>query len=196
MTDREIAERRYSPTRTALVVVGLIALIGILIAVFAGALRKGDPAYDASPLLGRPLPNFDLPRLDGGGEVSLDDLRGEVLVINFWASWCPPCRAEHPNLISAAAAYQDRGVRFVGVVYTDTDADAAAFLDGLGWGGEAYLHLTDPGSRAAIGLGVFGPPETYFVDASGQIVDKIIGAASYADLSTRLDKILADAASG
>jgi len=199
MTDMnpvEPTERRGSPTRTLLMVVGVIMLIGAFIAVFAGALRKGDPAYDASPLLGKPLPDFDLPRLDGGGEVSFDDLRGEVLVINFWASWCDPCKDEHPNLVAASAAYSGRGVRFVGIVRNDTDAAAKRFLDVLGWGGDAYLHLSDPGSRAAIGLGVYGQPETYFVDVSGMIVHKTVGPSSFADLSTRLDEILADEAGG
>jgi cytochrome c biogenesis protein CcmG/thiol:disulfide interchange protein DsbE len=187
---------RRLPVQRILWVAGLLLLIGALVLVFAFALRKGDPAYDQPERLGDPLPDYVLPRLDGGGEVSLADLKGEVLVINFWASWCPPCRQEHPNLISAADVYADRGVRFIGIVYQDTDADAVSFLNTLGWGGENYLHLSDPGSRAAIGLGIFGPPETYFVDASGEIVDKIIGAAGYADLSVRLDEILGAAAAG
>ena len=190
-TGAEALPPRRSPVRRIAVVAGIAVLIGALVAVFAAALRKGDPAYDEPQRLGQQLPDYTLPLLDGSGEISLGDLQGEVLVINFWASWCPPCRQEHPNLISAAAAYADRGVRFVGVVYQDTDADAASFLNSLGWGGDNYLHLSDPGSRAAIGLGIFGPPETYFVSASGEIVDKIIGAAGYADLSSRLDEILA-----
>jgi cytochrome c biogenesis protein CcmG/thiol:disulfide interchange protein DsbE len=187
----ERAERRGT-ARTVIVSVVALALIGTLIAVFAGRLNK-EAKYDESALVGRNLPPLDLPNLRGGGSLAFDDLRGSIVVINFWASWCPPCEDEHPNLLSAASAYRDRGVQFVGIVYADEPEDAARFLDRRGWGDEAgYHHVIDPGSSAAVELGVFGPPETYFVDADGAIVDKIIGGASYGDLAGRLDAILAE----
>ena len=84
-------------------------------------------------------------------------------MVNFWASWCVACRAEHDDLVATAAAFGDRGVRFLGVVYQDDPAFSIAFLDELGWG-DNYEYVTDPGSRAAIALGVFGGVLEAFAD--------------------------------
>jgi len=113
-----------------------------------------------------------------------------VLVINFWASWCFPCRLEHDDLTSTALAYQDRGVHFLGIVYQDEPEQASAFLDEFGRGTN-YSYVVDPDSRAIVELGVFGVPETYIVDADGIIQGKIAGEVNAAVLQRALDQVLA-----
>lgn len=172
------------PRRLALLV--LAVLIGI--AATFGTRFGTDPGVVDSPLIGRPAPNITLPLLEGGGDLSLTGLRGQVVVVNFWASWCVPCREEHPDLVTAAQRYRDQDVTFLGVVYQDQPDQAIAFLDELGRG---YDHLTDPGSRAAIDFGVFGVPETFFIDRQGTVVAKVIGTSDLALLSSTIETILA-----
>jgi cytochrome c biogenesis protein CcmG, thiol:disulfide interchange protein DsbE len=167
-------------------VAAVVATGGVL-----GARFGTDPTLVASPLLGKPAPRATLPPLDGGGgQVSLEALQGQVVVVNFWASWCAPCRGEHPDLVAAAAAYRAAGVRFVGVIYQDTPQAARRFLEELGRG-QGYLYVTDPGSRAAIDFGVFGIPETFFIDRRGTVVAKITGKSSFPLLADTLDQLLA-----
>jgi cytochrome c biogenesis protein CcmG/thiol:disulfide interchange protein DsbE len=135
------------------------------------------------------VPAFDLPLLDGGGTLSSDDLRGEVVVVNFWASWCQPCRAEHGELAATADAYADRGVRFVGVVYQNDADDARAFLDDLG---RSYDNVIDPDSETAIDFGLFGVPETFVIDRDGTVAGNVAGPVDRALLSATLDRVLAD----
>ncbi len=123
-----------------------------------------------------------------------ETLDAEVTVLNFWASWCLQCRNEHPDLVSTNDAYADRGVVFVGINYQDDLGPATAFLDELGRG-DGYLYVSDPGSRAAIELGVFGIPETFFI-RDGVIVGKLIGETDALVLSEALEGILAGDAIG
>ena len=166
----------------------------VVLVLGAGAafgLRIGkDPTLVDSPLIGTAAPAATLPDLDGGDPVTLAGLRGRVVVINFWASWCVPCRAEHSELIAASSAYRGAGVTFVGVDYQDQRSNAAAFLDQLGRG-SGYRYVTDPGSRAALDFGVFGVPETYVLDRSGTIAAKITGPVTFALLAGALDDVLA-----
>jgi cytochrome c biogenesis protein CcmG/thiol:disulfide interchange protein DsbE len=176
-------------------IVGGIALgVGAMVLVFSS--RFGvDPRLVDSPLVGQPLPNLELEVLSQHGPrgetLALTDLKGDVLVVNFWASWCFPCRGEHPALTAVARDYRERGVSLVGVVYQDRTSEVIEFLDELGWGGENYRYLLDPDSRGAVEFGVFGVPETYFVDAAGLIVGKVQGAVTSSLLRSTLDQILA-----
>ena len=139
---------------------------------------------------GRPAPKFTGPSLDGSGKLSLKQYQGQVVYVDFWASWCVACREEHPSLNAAAAAYRDAGVQFIGVVYQDQKSTATAFLDEMGRG-EDYLYVSDPESRLAIDFGVFGVPETFFIDPEGRIAAKITGASTLPLLSGVLDEMLA-----
>jgi cytochrome c biogenesis protein CcmG, thiol:disulfide interchange protein DsbE len=171
---------------TALAVAASAVVVG---GVF-GSRFGVDPTLVRSPLIGKPAPVQRLPYLERPGALSLAELRGRVVVVNFWASWCVPCRKEHPDLLAAAAVYRGAGVRFVGVVYQDQPAAAKEFLDELGWG-NGYAYVTDPGSRAAIDFGVFGVPETFFVDRRGVVVAKVTGRSTFPLLADILDQILA-----
>jgi len=140
----------------------LIALLGF------GLTR--DPTTIDSPLPGKPAPAFSLRQMDGEGTVSLANLRGKVVIVNFWASWCIPCRAEHPLLAQANKRWAPEGVQFIGVVYNDTPENARAWLQEMG--GAEWPTLLDPGGRTAIDFGVYGVPETFIIDADGIVVHK------------------------
>jgi cytochrome c biogenesis protein CcmG/thiol:disulfide interchange protein DsbE len=168
--------------------IGVVILSVALALVFANRFGE-DPNLVPSPLLGKAAPQLTLPFLDGRGTLEPATLRGKVVVVNFFASWCIPCREEQPDLSAAADAFADRDVMIVEIAYQD-DADAAlAFLDEFGRS-EAAIYLADPGGRAAIAYGVFGIPETFFVAADGTVVGKAIGATDALTLGTTIDAVL------
>ena len=168
--------------------VGAVAVVVVLVGAAFGARFGLDPSTVDSPMIGQPMPDVNLAQLEGDDEVSLRDVEAQVLVVNFWASWCVPCRNEHDALLTAAARYEDEGVRFLGIVYQDQDDRAVDFLDELGRG---YDHVVDPGSKAAIEFGVFGVPETYVIDADGVIRAKIVGESDVDLLSRTIEDVLA-----
>lgn len=141
----------------------LIALL-IVVAMSAFLLLRGGEREAFTPgLLGRPAPAYSLLRLGGGEAVASEDMRGQAYVINVFASWCTPCRVEHPQLM----ALENRGVRIVGIAYKDEPADAQAFLAELG--DPFTLVGMDPQGRLGLELGITGAPETFVVDADGVV---------------------------
>jgi len=168
--------------------IGVVVLSVGLALIFATRFGE-DPGLVPSPLLGRPAPSLDLPLLDGSGTFDAASLRDHVVVVNFFASWCAPCREEQPDLAAAADAFADRGVVVVEIAYQDQVASAFEFLDEFGRS-EAAVYLADPGSRAAIAYGVFGIPETFFIAADGTVVGKAIGATDALTLGTTIDAVL------
>jgi cytochrome c biogenesis protein CcmG/thiol:disulfide interchange protein DsbE len=165
---------------------GVLAVVAVALASRFGV----DPGVTASPLIGEPQPELALPRLDGAGELDLASLRGQVVVMNFFASWCLQCIEEHAALVATADAYRDRGVQFVAVVFQDRQEAAQAFLEELG-ASETTEYVMDPASRAAIAHGVFGVPETFFVDPAGTVVGRIVGASDSIVLGQTIEAILA-----
>ena len=151
-----------------------IAMAAVAFAVVLASRFGSDPGLVDSPLLGEPAPTFSLSPLEGGDPVSLEDLSGDIVVLNFFASWCLECRQEHAALTSTANAFTDEGVTFVQVAYQESPPASLDYLDEAGRSEAAY-YLADPGSRTAIAYGVFGIPETFFIDPEGVVVGKIIG---------------------
>ena len=168
---------------------GLVGASVILAMIFSTRFGR-DPGLIPSPLLGQPAPTPTLPRLDGTGDFDLSSLRGNVVVVNFFASWCLPCRQEQDDLSAAADAFADREVTIVEIVYQDTAEAAATFLRETAMSDEA-VYLLDPGGRAAIAYGVFGIPETFFIAADGTVVGKAIGATDALVLGSTIDAVLA-----
>src|SRR5437773_3933306 len=139
-----------------------VAVFAGLVAMFAIGLTH-DPHLLPSALIDRPVPDFALPGLYEGAEgLSGKDLRGGVALVNFFASWCAPCREEHAQLMALA---RQPGVALDGVAYKDKPEAARRFLEGLG---NPFRHIgVDGDGAAAIDFGVYGVPETYVIDGSG-----------------------------
>jgi len=171
------------------------------------ALVIGGIAYGlmrpAGPEAAGPAPAFALEHLDGTGTLSSDELAGSPTVINFWASWCGPCREETPLLQSRWERYRDRGVRFVGVVVRDTRESALDFVAELGM---TYDVVWDPDQTLARDLGLvgsFGLPQTFFIGPDGELVGRahgdtianegrtaVLGAISAAELDAQIEAML------
>lgn len=163
--------------------------LGLAVA-FLGVLGFGltrDAQVLPSAILGERAPRFDLETLDGDS-IRLDDLRGKVVLLNFWASWCIPCREEHPVLEMANRRYEGRDVKLLGVVYQDSRGNARDFLAERGG---SWPSVLDPDSRVAIDYGVYGVPETFFLDKSGNIARKHVGPLTWDLLSSTVDSLLA-----
>lgn len=150
-----------------------VAAFALIAVAFAVGLTL-DPSKIPSVLIGKPVPEFLLPPVQGRTlGLSSDDLKGEVSLVNVFASWCAECRVEHPLLMRLAA---DGTVPIHGLNYKDKPDDAANWLDTLG---DPYVRTgADRDGRVAIEWGVYGVPETFVVDRNGTIVYKHIGALS------------------
>ena len=150
-------------------------------------MERGDmPNNIPSPMISKPAPEFDLPPLvlDRPG-LKLADLKGKVTLVNFFASWCVPCRVEHPLLSQLA----DR-VNLVGVAYKDKPEDSRAWLSRLG---DPYKALAmDRDGRVGIDFGVYGVPESYLIDKNGVIRFKQTGPFSPDDIAQKLIPMLAE----
>jgi cytochrome c biogenesis protein CcmG, thiol:disulfide interchange protein DsbE len=176
-----------------------LAIFAVLAALFALALRSGDPSRLPSALIGKPAPAISLPALDGLTDgtrpvagFATDDLgKGEVSVVNFWASWCVPCVDEHPMLVALKAA---TGVKLYGVNYKDQAATARRFL---GRYGNPFTAVgIDANGRAAIEWGVTGMPETFIVNGKGEIVYKHVGPISAQTLESKIIPMMRAASAG
>lgn len=161
----------------------------VLFLVIAGFLAYGltrDPSELPSALLDRPAPDFDLPPLEGRDEqgFSRADLGGEPMLVNVFASWCVPCRVEHP-LINRLA---EEGITVHGINHKDEPENARDWLAELG--DNFTLVGADRDGRASIEWGVYGVPETYIVDAEGTIVHRHVGPLRPEDVAKTIRPIL------
>jgi cytochrome c biogenesis protein CcmG/thiol:disulfide interchange protein DsbE len=119
--------------------------------------------------------------------MSLAAQRGNVVVVNFFASWCNPCREEAADIEAAWREHQAQGVQFMGIAYKDADSKARAFLEEFG---ATYPGAVDPGNRTARAYGVTGVPETFVVDQQGQLVKHFIGPVTQAELDQVVSSLL------
>jgi cytochrome c biogenesis protein CcmG/thiol:disulfide interchange protein DsbE len=166
----------------------LLPLLAIpFLAVLALGLGR-DRYVLPTPMIGSPSPEFTLETLAGGDSLGLAALEGKVVLLNFWASWCVPCRAEHDVLKMADRNWPESDVEVVGIVYQDSRANAQRFLDQLG--GD-WPQLMDPASRTAINFGVYGVPESYFLNRDGTIGYKQVGPVSWGLVESVVDSLLA-----
>jgi cytochrome c biogenesis protein CcmG/thiol:disulfide interchange protein DsbE len=163
------AEAARAPRVNRKVLVAGLAIALPLLAVLVANLGR-DPHSVRSPLVGRPAPAFKLNPVGGGTPVALESFRGRPVVVNFWATWCVPCFHEHAALVASARYLPD--AQFLGIVYEDDEARTGEFLRQEG---TAYPSLMDSDGRTAIAYGVFGVPETFFIDPEGRIVEKHVG---------------------
>ena len=164
----------------------VLAGVVLLTALLSFGLSR-DPTIIRSPLIGKPAPDFALRTLDGGTTVRLSDLRGQVVVVNFWQSTCPACYVEHPALRAAWNRYRDQGVVVVGVDFEDSLGGARAFARSQG--GD-WPQVFDPSGRTVLAYGVTGPPETFFVGRDGRIAFKHIGPVTYGLMTDQITKLL------
>lgn len=170
------------------------AVVLPLLALLALGLRM-DPRDIPSPLPGRSAPDFALavmPAADDAAPaadtIRLSDHVGEVVVLNFWASWCLACIDEHGALSAVAEAYEGQPVQFYGVLYNDTPPLARRFIERLG--GQSYPTLLDPRSRTAIAYGLRGVPETFFIAPDGSVDHRHVGPVTARLLRQRIDPLL------
>ncbi len=167
----------------------LFALLGWALARSGG--QPAGPGVNAEfgevEVEERTAPDFTLELLDGR-TLTLSELRGSVVVVDFWASWCWPCRQEAPRLIQVYEEYRGRGVEFVGVGIWDRPAEAEAFVEEFG---VPYPTGLDIPGAILVEYGVSGIPEKHFIDAEGRIVTKFVGPSSEDDLRETLDRLLA-----
>ena len=133
-------------------------------------------------------PDFTLTSFDGE-TLTLSELRGQVVIINFWASWCPPCREEAPYLEATWRKYKDQGVVFIGVDYVDTEVNARAYLEEFDI---TYFNGPDVGTRISYDYNMKGVPETFFVAKNGEIRGVKIGPLYPPELDQRIEELLAE----
>ena len=165
----------------------IIAAFGVLVA-FLGLLGWGLVKAQKSPITSGAAPDFTLTSFDGK-TLTLSKLQGKVVVVNFWASWCPPCRVEAPYLEQTWRKYKDRGVVFIGVDYVDTEPNALTYLKEFDI---TYFNGPDLGTRISQSYNIKGVPETYYVARNGEVRGNTIGPLIPPQLDQKIDELLAE----
>ncbi|MBI4285053.1 MAG: TlpA family protein disulfide reductase [Chloroflexi bacterium] len=165
----------------------ILAVVGFVLLLWGG-LARNEPLTGGSGAarVNRAATDFTLP-LFTGGNLTLSSLRGKPVVVNFWASWCPPCREEAPILEAVWRRYKGKGVTFIGVDIQDREADARAYIKEFNI---TYPNGPDSGGRITIDYGVSGIPVTFFINQEGVIVSRWVGAINERVLVSRIEDLL------
>ncbi|MBT4040501.1 MAG: DsbE family thiol:disulfide interchange protein [Rhodospirillales bacterium] len=184
MTISTTNEDKYVPHGRLLFFVPVVAFAGIAVAFAIGLTL--NPQEIPSALIGKEVPEFALPPVKGRAlSLSSTDLKGEILLVNVFASWCVECRAEHPLLMKLS---REGTVPIHGLNYKDQPDDAANWLDTLG---DPYTRTgADLSGRVAIDWGVYGVPETFVVDRNGTIIHKHIGALTQQSFDAEIRSLI------
>ena len=172
--------RIWSTTGRLAVVVLVVGLIALL--------AWGLVQAEKTPLEEGMAPDFTLTSFDGR-TYTLSELRGNVVIINFWASWCPPCREEAAYLERTWRKYKDKGVIFIGVDYADAEKPALAYIDEFDI---TYFNGPDLGTRISQSYNIKGVPETYYVAKDGTLRGNHIGPLFEPELDNRIDELLSE----
>jgi cytochrome c biogenesis protein CcmG/thiol:disulfide interchange protein DsbE len=157
------------------------AIIAPLLALFAFGFMR-DSRYIHSPLIAKPAAPFTIKLFDGT-MLTLESLRGKAVFLNFWASWCPPCRAEARDLEAAWRKVKDHEVVYIGIALQDTEEKARAFLKEFDI---TYPNGRDDSGKIAVDYGVWGIPESFFIDPQGRITYKHTGGIGAGLVETKL----------
>lgn len=171
---------RAMTLRRSVLLLAAFALVASACGRDGPAAEKGGSLLPSDPAA---LPAFDL----ASYRSLLEELQGRPVLVNFWASWCGPCRQEAPHLAAAHAEYGER-VQFIGVDILDSRGSARAFMREAAW---TYPSVFDQNGSIRDGLGLIGQPVTLFYDAGGELVETWVGPIGEADLVDRLHRILA-----
>jgi len=188
MIEQQISENGQSPApvakskKTGLIVT--FAVILALLALLAWGLKKAQ----AGPIASGMAPDFTLTSFDGR-TLTLSELRGQVVIINFWASWCPPCREEAAYLEQTWRKYEDKAVVFIGVDWVDTEKEALAYIDEFDL---TYFNGPDIGTRIAQVYNIQGVPETFYVAKNGELRGVHIGPLKSPQLDDKIEELLAE----
>ena len=175
-----------------------LAAVPVIVLLGWGLTR--DPKDIPSPMPGRDAPAFTLEVFAPGqpptarpvgDTVRLVAMKGKVVVLNFWASWCLACRDEHAVLSEVARRYDGKPVQFLGVLYNDAPKNGTEWIAEMG--GQSYPSVNDPGARTAIDYGLYGVPETFFLDATGRVAYKHTGPVNGAVIARVVDSLMAAA---
>ncbi|MEO8633137.1 MAG: TlpA disulfide reductase family protein [Chloroflexota bacterium] len=154
-----------------------IAIVGLVVVLLL-AFRR-DPRDIRTGTIGKPAAAFDLERLDGPGRIRLADYAGKIVIVNFWASWCIPCKQENPALVAVWERYRTSDVMLIGILYQDSLDSARSYTRRMG---NTWPTGIDDDGRVAFAYGVFGIPETFFIGPDGVISGRHIGAIDEATL--------------
>jgi cytochrome c biogenesis protein CcmG/thiol:disulfide interchange protein DsbE len=167
---------------------GGIPLVFVLVLALLGLLAWGLKKAQAGPVESGLAPDFSLTGFDGR-KVTLSELRGQVVIINFWASWCLPCREEAAYLEQTWRKYKDRGVVFIGVDYVDTEREALAYIQEFD-----ITYINGPDLKTAISdaYNIKGVPETFYVSKSGELRGMHIGPLKAPELDQKIEELLAE----